>query len=236
MKAQIPAPILTKQELETPRTAAEMLTWVDRAAARFDTKQLKAEAREGKHFAKELLSEARPMALFALRYYDSSSSVTVQHVIGDQNYDGIVTDNRPNPATLRYLEVTTTLVTYDDSLRMELLNTQGHAPAFGPIVPIGPKHKRVAIHAPNEAYEHTTIRKHHINLVIDAVTRKAGKAYEPRTALIVAIDDYLAFRDEDDVAELHQTVCTRLVPMLRVTNFTLLALEGSRAIHLTYEL
>lgn len=60
------APVLTQQELETPRTAAEMLDWVDAAHGRFNTKDLKAQARDGKHFANELIHEARPMALFAI--------------------------------------------------------------------------------------------------------------------------------------------------------------------------
>jgi hypothetical protein len=58
-------PVITQQELETPRSAAEMLAWVDAAHARFNAKELKAEARAGKHFANELVLEARPMALFA---------------------------------------------------------------------------------------------------------------------------------------------------------------------------
>ena len=54
-----------------------MLAWVDAAHTRFNTKQLKAEAREGKHFAKELVHEARPMALFAYRYFSASPQVII---------------------------------------------------------------------------------------------------------------------------------------------------------------
>jgi hypothetical protein len=75
--------VLTQQELETPRSAADMLAWVDEAHARFNTRELKARAREGKHFANELIHEARPMALFAYRYYRASSQVTIAHVIGN---------------------------------------------------------------------------------------------------------------------------------------------------------
>jgi hypothetical protein len=89
--------ILTQEELETPRTAAEMLAWVDATHARFNTKSLRAEARSGKHFADTLVLEARPMALFAYRYYKASSQVSIRHLIGDQNYDGIVEDNRETP-------------------------------------------------------------------------------------------------------------------------------------------
>jgi hypothetical protein len=88
------SPILTQQELEVHRSAADMLPWVQKAASRFNTKALKAEAREGKHFARVLLDEALPMALFANRYYAASPQVTIRHIIGNQNYDAIVTDSR----------------------------------------------------------------------------------------------------------------------------------------------
>lgn len=227
-------PIITQAELETPRSAADMHAWVDEAARRFNTKELKAQAREGRYFAKELFAEARPMALFAHRYYEASPAVVVQHVIGNQNFDGIIVDKRTKPAPIQYLEVTTTLMTYEDSLRMELLNTQGHAPAFGAISAVGPKHRRVAIRARSEAHEHAAIVGQHLRSVADAVLRKAAKAYEPKTALIVAVDDYLAFRECSDIAELDRVACETLLPALCKTNFILLALVGSNSVHLTY--
>jgi hypothetical protein len=67
--------ILTQQELETQRRTAEMLAWVDTVHARFNTNALRAAAREGKHFADEMIIEARPMALFEHRYYEASAEV-----------------------------------------------------------------------------------------------------------------------------------------------------------------
>jgi len=63
MSSQISAEILTQQELEMPRSAGNMLTWIDQAHGRFNTKQLKAEAREG-----------RPMALFARRHFGATDA------------------------------------------------------------------------------------------------------------------------------------------------------------------
>jgi hypothetical protein len=77
--------------------------WVDAAHARFNTRKLRAQAREGKHFANELVLEARPMALFAYRYFCASPQVIITHVIGNQNYDGVVEDKRQHPkATPRH--------------------------------------------------------------------------------------------------------------------------------------
>jgi hypothetical protein len=229
-------PVLSQQELETPRSAADMLAWVDEAHRRFNTKDLKAQAREGKHFADELIHEARPMALFAHRYFGASPQVIIRHVLGNQNFDGIVEDKRASAEPIRYLEATTTLKTYEDSLRMELLSKQGHAPAYGPVIAEGPRHKRVSITAEGMAREHQGIRADHLKLVQDVVTRKAKKKYESNTVLIVAVDDSVAFSKKEDVAALDKLVVETLIPMLQGSNFSLLALEGSNGLHMLYSI
>jgi hypothetical protein len=230
------APVLTQQELETPRSAAEMLAWVDAAHARFNTQHLRAEAREGKHFANKLILEARPMALFAKRYFRASSEVIIRHVLDNQNYDGTVEDKRAAPDTIRYIEVTTTLKTYDDSLRMELLSKQGHVAAYGPVSAEGPRHNRKSITAEGTAREHSSIRTDHIKLVRETVERKAKKKYEKNTALVVAVDDSVPFREKRDVDILDELARDALVPMLKATNFCLCALEGSNGLHLCYSI
>jgi hypothetical protein len=214
--------VITQQELETPRSAAEMLAWVDAAHARFNTKELKAEARAGKHFANELVLEARPMALFAYRYFGASPRVMITHVIGNQNYDGIVDDKRALPDTIRYLEVTTTLKTYQDALRMELLSKHGHVAAYGPVTAVGPRHKRLSITADGMAREHQAIRGDHLKLVQETIESKAKKKYQQNTVLVVAVDDAVPFSQREDVAALDQLATTTLVPRLSGTNFSLL--------------
>jgi hypothetical protein len=160
-----------------------MLPWVREAAERFNTKKLRAEARDGRHFSDVLMGEALPLALFANRYYKASADVIIQHVLGNQNYDATVTDSRPHPEPIEYLEVTTTLMSYADSLRLELMTAQGHAPAYGSVTAVGPKHNRTAIVAESIALEHSSIVAKHLQRVHTAVSKKAGKPYQPNTAL-----------------------------------------------------
>jgi hypothetical protein len=213
-----------------------MLAWVDAAHARFNTRELRAQARAGKHFANELVLEARPMALFAYRYFGASSQVMITHVIGNQNYDGIVDDKRAPPDTISYIEVTTTLKTYQDSLRMELLSKQGHVAVYGPVTAVGPRHKRVSISAEGMAREHQAIRSDHLKLVREAVESKAKKKYQQNTVLVVAVDDSVPFSQKEDVVALDQLATTTLVPRLSGTNFSLLALEGSNGLHMLYRI
>jgi hypothetical protein len=105
-----------------------------------------------------------------------------------------VTDSRERPDPIQFIEATTTLMSYDDSLRLELMNSQGHAPAYGSVSAVGPKHRRTSITAQSIALEHSKIRSDHLQRVHEAVKKKAGKHYEPNTALVVAIDDYVPCR------------------------------------------
>ena len=154
--------VIEKTELETPRAASEMLDWVYAALERLNTRELKTEAREGNHFAKELTDEALPMALFAQRYYDGSADVTIIHVVGNQQYDGTVEDRRENPSPIRYIETTVSDRDYTESLRMELLNRDGSVPAYGEVRAEGSKGRRTKLEADSMAQNHDKIREEHI--------------------------------------------------------------------------
>ena len=228
--------VLAKDELETPRTASEMLDWVYAALERFNTKELKAEAREGKHFAKELTDEALPMALFAHRFYDGSPDVTIIHIVGNQQYDGTVEDRRENPSPIRYIETTVSDRDYTESLRMELLNRDGSVPAYGEVRAEGSKGRRTKLEADSMAQNHDKIREEHIAAVLDVVSGKAAKKYPDNTALVVRVDDAVPFREDDHVAALDEVARNQLVPLLTGREFAVLALEGSQRLHLVYEL
>lgn len=228
--------VLTKEELQTPRTAAEMLNWVHAALERFNTRQLRAAAREGKHFAKELTDEALPIALFAQRHYDASPDVTISHAVGSQQYDATVEDRRGDPSPIQYIETTVSDRDYTESLRMEILNRNGSVPAYGTIRAEGPKGRRTNLKAESAAVKHDEIRNSHIAAVIDALNSKAKKKYPDNTALVVRIDDAGPFREASDLAELDKAVRLRGLPLLSDREFVVLALVGSQGAHLLYEL
>lgn len=231
-----PDPILTKEELETPRTAAEMLEWVDAAGQRFDTKELKAEARLGKHFFKQLMEEARPIALFARRHYGTSADAIITHVLGNQHHDALVEDRRASPGAIKYLEVTGTS-SYEDALRLEVLNGRGSVPMLGKILRVKRGLRRGEIEVEGEAQEHERIVGDYLPRVLSAVQNKAKNPnYEAGTALIVAVDDYMALRNPEDTKALDAYAKDQLLPALASTPFVVLALEGGRDIHLEYAL
>lgn len=229
--------VISADEMQVPRTAADMLDWVDSTHGRFNTKALRAEARLGQHFAKELLEEARPIAQFARRHYGAVTDVLISHVLGNQHHDATVDDRRAQPEDIRLIEVTGTR-TYEDALRMEVLNRDGHAPMLGNIERVRTGANRGQIAAHGVAQEHGRILADYVPLVLRAAQGKASNPnYGTNTALIIAVDDYMALREPEDVATLDAYAREHVVPLLsQQSPFVMVALEGGRELHLEYRL
>lgn len=229
-------PVVTREELETPRSAAEFLSWVREASARFNTKDLKREAREGKHFAGELMDELLPLGLFAHRFYSASSLVTITYVFGDQQHDAVVRDDRKPPGSIRFVETTVSDHDYEDAKRMELLSRDGSAPGYGQIVASGPRHARTELRGELVAIDHQELVAQHLARADAAVRKKAAKKYPEGTALVVRVDDAVPFRSEEDAAQLQQHVRSHLVQHVSNREFRVLAFVGSLGLYLSFPL
>ena len=230
--------LVTREEIETPRTAAEIRRWIDGALERFQDRprEIRNAARAGKLLWKELTQEALPIALFAARYLAASSAVSIRHVLGSQQYDAEVDDKRTPPSRVRFIEVTHSAFDGDDARRMELLSSQGHAPSYGPVIAEGPKGRRTRLEAQLEAYDHLDLRAEHIERASQAVARKARKKYPDGTALVVMVDDSGPFSKEDDRAELARVAMGEFAPLVFQREFCVLAFVGTRELFIAVEL
>jgi len=229
--------IITKEELEAPRTTNEILDWVRAAHDRFRaTKELRAAARDGKFFAKELAEESFPIALFAHRFFNASDDVLITQVIGSQKYDAVVDDRREEPSGVKFIEATVSDWSYEESLRMELLNKDGHVAGYGQVRAEGARGNRKVLEADSIVLNHEDVREQHLAGVIAAVTRKSKNEYHDGTALVVRIDDALPFRDEEDISVLDDVATSNLVPVISGREFRVLALVGTIGAYLSYEL
>ena len=229
------AKVISKEELETPRSAAEMLDWVHAALARFNTRELRAEAREGEHFAKELTDEALPIGLFAKEYFCGSGDVLISHEIGSQQYDATVEDCRENASTIRHIEATVSDRNYTEALRIEILNEKGSVAAYGKVVVDGPKRQRTKLEAESIAVKHDDIHDQHLQAVAEVVAKKARLNYPEHTALVVRVDDAGPFREADDVASLEELAISTLIEKVSGREFDVLALVGSQGLFLCYD-
>lgn len=230
-------PVLSKEEIESTRTAAEILTWFYAANARFRvSKELKAAAREGQFFSKQLLEETLPIALFADRFYKRSAQVAITQVLGNQSYDATVLDRRSSPDSVTHIETTVADMDHNESLRMELVSKEGSAPAVGTITVKGPKGRRTELRGESCVYDPSRVADQWLPQVRAAVAAKAKKQYPNGTALVVRVDDAIAFREKDEIDKLDALAKAELIQMLSGREFRVLSIVGSQGLYLEYRL
>jgi hypothetical protein len=92
-------------------------------------------------------------------------------VWGNQAHDAIVDDHRAQPSSVKYVEVTLADHDYEDAKRMELLNREGRAPSYGPIVAKGPRHQRTELRGELVAIDHDELVTEHLQRAEAAVTK-----------------------------------------------------------------
>jgi hypothetical protein len=181
--------MLTKTDIERPRTQQELRAWVDDLHRKF------GQTPEGKQairlnqgdFIKKFKEEIWPLALFADAFYKGSTDVLFKPVMGNQSYDALVL-KRPSLEVLHYLQITQSFDGKQNYRRMLHLQEHGRAPQTSPELPKNPKAKHVDETWP-EAVRHEDVLRQTLQRILEAVQRKSVMRYEPKTSLIVEFED-----------------------------------------------
>ena len=222
--------IISADELQEPRLVSELAGWLVRCSERFSSlpdEQAQRVRLQGLG-AKKYFGEAKPIARFCMEYFRESDQVTVQHHLGNQPYDATIDDLRDSPGPIRYIEVSETIDGHANALRMELLNQQGHAPAYGPISAEGSRHIRGEIVADTQAHSKRDLQAQELARLSEAAKKKFSRGYPDGTALVIVIDDFVPFRDEEDVSVLDDHVQEVVLPL--TDQFPVLAVVGQRSL------
>jgi hypothetical protein len=216
---------INKNDLETPRHPSQIRQWVENKINEIDSsKEGKHAVRFRKSLTKELIEEALPLGIFCEKYFGVSELVKVQHVIGNQNYDAIIYDERVEKTTLKYLEITQAHEGQDANSRMQVLEEKGHVNLLGAVDKQGTKHTGFSITVENVAVEHSATFNREVQRIYDAAKRKSEIAYPKNTGLIIIFDDYIAIRDEADSLQLVEFIQNEVLPVLN--NFSKVFIVG----------
>jgi hypothetical protein len=216
---------VTKEELEMPRSAAQLLAWAEEKISSIGTTDSGKKAiRFRKGLCKTLVEEALPLGIFCAHYFKASRCVTINHIVGNQNYDAIVTDKRLRKSPITYLEVTQAHEGQNEHLRMIKLERKGSVNVLGRVKKRGTKHTGITVEIENEAKSHNDVVAAEKDRIAKAVERKAHNSYPKGTGLIIVFDDHIAFRDSEDKEDLKQFAKKNL--QSKLTNFCLAALVG----------
>lgn len=198
-------------EITTERTPRELINWVESkvdTVASTDSGEKTIRLRQG--LAKQLVEEY-PLAIFAFKKYGETNLVCIKPVIGNQNYDAILTDNSYSPALISYVEVTQAHEGEAEYLRAFHLQEYGYVPGTGTVKKEGTKETGLRVSAQLEAESVGTVAERELTKIVDAIGRKEGKSYPANTCLVVKFDDGYMFRHAVDGAIIDRFVHDRIV-------------------------
>lgn len=205
---------LTEEQLQKERSAAEFLPWVEGLLQTLGSSPKgKSAVRFRQGLAKQLVEEALPLGIFALHHYCSSEEVSIRLVLGNQNYDAVIDDQRSNPSPFSFIEVTQAHAGEEEHLRMIALEEDGHVNVLGTVRKSGKKTTGIHVEVEQVSESHHVVLSRELERIEAAVRRKAGKEYPEGTALLVVFDDYIAINDSADLDILRERL-ERMLPDL----------------------
>lgn len=201
-----PSQILDPSDMQLSRSPSELLAWVMRKCNEFRaTSEARRFAWSGAALPKKFFEEIYPLALFSKREFDDRTDVLVSPNLDNDNFDGRIVIGSPPHANALLVEVTYAKDGYDESLRLEVVSRDGGVSMTGPVTVSGRRgspNRRV--HVECDVVEHSTLVQQQLALIEQRLRAKSSTQYGENHVLVVAVDDYLALREADDVAKLRE--------------------------------
>lgn len=195
-----PSSILKRSDMEQPRSPAQLLAWVMKKCAELGANpDAIAFARSGASLPKKFYDEVYPLAIYAEREFRNQDGVLVQPNLDNSNFDARITFGDGPDSTGLSVEVTYAKDGYGESLRMEVLSSNGHVNLVGRRSVAGRRGARDRrIQIENEAVSRTTLVDQYLVLLEHTLRKKARRRYGRSHVLVVAVDDYVALREPCD--------------------------------------
>jgi len=215
--------IITKDDIERKRTPYEIYEWVFSTFDKFITKDEITSLRMLNYpEIKTFVEESYPLALFCHHYFNDSDSIIINQEVGSQSYDAKIIGSDK----FHYIEITLAKDGYDEKLRNAELDKSGSVPGFGGVIISGGSKAsgKQTVTFENTAVLHDGVKKEQKELILKVVDKKSKIAYPDNTILVVAFDDFVSFRTEEDIGELKDFLEEILEPMVR--SFSGLCLVG----------
>jgi hypothetical protein len=180
---------ISEEEITKKRTPFELWDWIILEVNQIcSTNKGLRDFRLQKGLLKQLVEEITPLAKFGKHKYGDTGQVLLQPVIGNQDYDAIVTDLRTEPASEAFIEITQAHEGENDYWRRCELLYKGCVSSNAPVIKKN-EGKKFTITIPNEATSVQGRLENTLNRIVDAAKRKASKDYPASTSLIIFFDD-----------------------------------------------
>lgn len=185
-------PFLSKHDYERHRAAQELAAWIDFVDCKFaETEDSKWIANFGQGLAKKYFEEARPTASFIRASYIGRKDVTVQMMLGNQQYDAVLRFADAVEPRQHRIECVAAIDGDEEHSRMQFMKKHGHVSLTGPVSKSGTKNKGYEIDIPSVSKPVCQTNAECMELIERAIRRKAAKNYQDFIWLLVSFDDGL---------------------------------------------
>ncbi|MFH0941858.1 MAG: hypothetical protein V1823_02395 [Chloroflexota bacterium] len=217
------------EELTKERTPSELLSWFkqkdDQIYNSSDEGRKALRLHEG--LTKQLMEEILPLAKFGERKFGDTNKVLLKPVIGNQNYDAVVTDLRTQPASQFYVEITQSHEGENQYLRSLALYNRGLVSPYGKVSKKGTKRTGLKVSVESGGAYVEEAAKDDLKRILVAAERKKGKDYPANTSLIIFFfDDISHFPRVVDDAHLDDFVNRNILKLdLRFSTLYLVGLD-----------
>ena len=186
---------VNQEELTKERTPSKLWNWLEQKVNQIcSTDAGIKDFRLQKGLAKQLVEEIVPLAFFGKHKFGDTDQVLLRSVIGNQNYDAVVTDLRTKPDYQSYLEITQSHEGESDYWRRCELLKKGYVPKYAPVIKTRTKKTKMQVSIPPQATSVTERVKNELKRILCAAKRKEGKDYPTNTSLIIFFDDMPPFQ------------------------------------------
>ena len=167
--------LISKEEINKNRTPFELMDWVKQKRCHIaSTQDGENDLLLKKKLAKQFVEEVYPLAIFGCHKFGNTKQILMRPIIGNQNYDAVITDLSSEPAYISYIEITQSLEGRSDKkMRCELAKQGIYQ---------------------SKIFDGDEVAGKELSRIVEAAKRKEAKDYPKETSLIIVFDDGCNFR------------------------------------------
>ncbi|MBI3989411.1 MAG: hypothetical protein HY347_07315 [candidate division NC10 bacterium] len=191
------------------RAPDQLASWVDQKCRELSSSpEARRYARLRRdELVKKFYEELRPLSLFAQHCHSGRNDVYCQPNLNKRdNFDAVIRNCSTTPETILFIQFTSTTESYEESLRMEVLNEGGSVNALGKVKVKGTRVTGHTIEVENECVLHSEVVGKNLRLIKERAQEKAKREHSEQHVLVIVIDDYFAFTSDEDIATLKDFV------------------------------
>jgi hypothetical protein len=168
-----------------------------------ESPELRKIARPPRGLWKRYIEEVLPLIYLTRWLFPGRLDVRCQPNLADSgNYDAVISFPNGDEIMRLFVEFTYAKDGFEDSLRMEVLNDEGHVNMLGEVIHSGTKHTGHQIEVRDRVALRSDVLERHRHLIVERIRAKANRRYGSNHILVVVFDSFTGPRSDGEMVGL----------------------------------